>query len=150
MSLQAVFTDANLVEKFNIVCRTFPWAFQQEGKIFEAFHKPHFVLRIPFAGAIVIREAVTGSSLENTKTFIGAVSELCGKDAAAEIGSLVSRKSEIIRALERGGASIFRSIDDFPRDLEDGELVSLSELISEMVVLVAPRGQDFDYIASSD
>lgn len=129
-----VFSDSRLVDKIQSLCEVFPWAFQQEAKLFESPNKTHFVLRIPHVGTIVIREE--SNPFENLNFFLSAVQNVCGSAGRNEIINLYTSKQELLRSCQRGGATVFRALTDYPRDIDDNNLVSLREIL--------PNSEDID------
>lgn len=123
----AVFSDDKLAQELHLLCKTFPWIFQQEARIFESFDKTHFVLRIPSAGTFVVRE--DSNQMQNIRLFLSSVRELCGSAGCKEISDLVTTRLELLRSIQRGGAVIFRAISDYPRDMDESDLVSLREVL---------------------
>lgn len=122
-----VFADLKLAQDLHLMCKSFPWVFQQEAKIFESFEKTHFVLRIPHAGTIVVRE--DSNQMQNIKIFLSAVRDICGSAGSNEISELVTTKLELLRSIQRGGAVVFRALSDYPRDMDEDDLVSLSAIL---------------------
>lgn len=103
----------------------FPWLFRREVYIFEALDKLHVVLRVPNDQPIVIREA--DFTFNNTRTFLTSVMNASG--SIIEFLELCALESDIRRVSRRGGCVVFRSIQDLPKEIDDIEIVSLSEAL---------------------
>lgn len=103
----------------------FPWLLKRESNIFEAFDKLHVVLRVGKGAPVVIREG--GYTLANTKTFLNSLINAGG--SVIELLELCALDSDLRRAIDRGGSVVFRSLKDLPKEIDQREIVSLSEAL---------------------
>jgi hypothetical protein len=103
----------------------FPWLLKRESSIFEAFDKLHVVFRVGRGDPVVIREGEY--TLTNTKTYLNSLINAGG--SVIELLELCTIDSDLKRAINKGGAVVFRSLRDLPKELDQSDIISLSEAL---------------------
>lgn len=116
-------------------CLTLPFILKNESDIFFDKSSSHFILRVPTLGNLVIKETSHGSSnltlfIEKLTHFSSHIDPAHSQPILFSTLHLVTRISDFKRVCERGGACIFRDINEVPRDIPNHEMMSIKDALA--------------------